>query len=55
MRDSRSWGMPDWEWPRSVRFSDEPFSRGSVFVAILLGGILAGIISAVWYLFDSAG
>jgi hypothetical protein len=55
MKDSGSWGMPDWEWPRGVTFTDQPFSKGTVFMAILLGGILAGLIAAGWHLLNSAG
>jgi hypothetical protein len=50
MNDRNDWDKPDWDWPPPVVFVDLPFSRGAVMTAILVGGIIAGVIAAIWHM-----
>jgi len=41
---------PDWGWPAPVEFADGPFTKNPVIASILLGGMFAGFIIAIWHL-----
>lgn len=50
MKNSDRWDEPDWENMEPVKFTGLQMNADSVFTAILLGGVLAGLALAIWYM-----
>ena len=50
MKGPDRWDEPDWDWLEPVEFTSLHFGPGSATMVILLGGVIIGLIAAIWHL-----
>jgi hypothetical protein len=50
VNDLNRWREPDWDWLKPVELDSVAFGKGSSVTVTLLGGLLVGLIVAIWYL-----